>query len=425
MGQQSFEELHHDIQNFDDYFDYAAFSGAPMNDGGISSTAPMISIAHAASSSGDSSVPRSMRAEDIFLQSSDETRLQGLSTQLNNNDGSEAMEGVFSHFGSSFHTSWDSEMSGHSFLSYMDWETSPNYNFDQELSVGNLDSNKDSRIADMTSSLDHPRSTGFSNHRSWIAEERSAPVNPPRDFLGQECMAQGVALDSSIEAQDVPRNVEILPSAEQINMGAFQISNIPAPVTGSQFPVVLGTCPDSFGELRPSPGQGFHGPNFNTDLYRNHPNTALLGQNYSWSSNDADPLATCCNETSLIRMKEFVQTPQAGYGFSKRDKNRIGSSAVPQSGCSRLRKNLPILPAPAQSSPREAHHVKSLMVLQTVSGPKEALPSRSDRRKLTANEKKNAREVRGHSCIVCVMKNQRVIVFLYWSRNSPSDRSIV
>jgi hypothetical protein len=360
-----------------------------------------------------------MRAEDIFLQSSDETRLQGLSTQLNNNDGSEVMEGVFSHFGSSFRTSWDSEMPGHSFLSYMELETSPNYNFDQDLSVGNLHSNKDSRIADMTSSLDHPRPTEFSHHRSWIAEERSAPVNPPRDFLGQESMTQGVALDSLIEAQYEPRNVEILPSAGQINMGAFQITNAPAPVTGSQFPMVLGTYPDSFGELRPNPGQGFHGTNFNADLYRNHPNTALLGQNYSWSSNGADPVATCYNETSLIRMKEFVQTPQASYGFSGRDKNRIGSSAVPQSGCSRLRKNLPILPAPAKSSPREAHHAKSLTVLQTVFGPQEALPSRSDRRKLTANGKKNAREVRGHSCIVCVMKNQRVIVFLYWSRNNP------
>jgi hypothetical protein len=420
MGSKSPEELPHGLQNFDDYFNYAAFFRASMDDGGTSSTAPIISIAHAASFSEDFSLPRSTPADDIFLQSNDETRVQGLSTQLNNNDGSEVMEGVSSHFGSYFHTSWGSEMPGHSFPSYMNWETSPNYNLDQDWSVGDLHSNEDSRIADMTSRLDHPRPTEFSHHRSCIAQERSVPVNPPLNFPSQEGMAQGLVLDYLIEAQDVPRNLGILPSIGQRSVGAFQNPNIPATVvTDSQFPVALGTCPDFFRELPPNPGRGFHGPNFTANLYPNHPNTALLGQNFSGSSNDADPLATCCDETSLTRKKEFVQTPRAGYRFSGRSKKRIGSSALPKSGYSRLRKNQLILPARAKSSLRETHHAKSLTQLQTVFGPQEALPSRSDRRKLTANGKKNAREVRGHSCIVCVMKNKRVIVFLYRSRNNP------
>jgi hypothetical protein len=411
MGPQPFEELHHDLQNFDDYFDHAGFFGVPIDDGGTS-FAPAISIAHEVNSSGDFSLPMSTPAGDIFVQPIDETRVQGLSTHLNTNDGSEVTEGVFSHFGSSFHTSCESEISGHSFLSYMNWDTSPNHNVDQNWPAGNFHSNKDSRIADMASGLDHSRPTEFS---SWIAEERSAPVNPPMDFLGREGMANGRVLNSLIEAQDVPRNVEILPSIGQ-NMGAFQTHEIPAPVTVSQFPVALATCLNFFGELPPNPGQVSHGPNFNANLYPNHPNTDAVGQHYLSSSNS---VAICCDETSLTRMKKVVQDPQGGYGFSGRGKKRIGSSAVPKSGDSRL-KNPRILPAaPAMSTPRESHHAKSSTQLQTVFGPKEALQSRSDRRKLTANGKKNAREVRGHSCIVCVMKNQRVILFLYPSPSYP------
>jgi hypothetical protein len=119
-----------------------------------------------------------------------------------------------------------------------------------------------------------------------------------------------------------------------------------------------------------------------------------------------------------LSTSQLVPTLPPSFGISERSENGPGSTAVSNSGHSGRRKNLPIQAATSKSQPATPHTSTGLAHQQHDYGPQEAWPRRSDRRKLTPEEKENARKVRKkRACVMCMMKKGKVIV-LPNSRNS-------
>jgi hypothetical protein len=377
MASESSGYLPDDLDNFDNYFDYSSFFNTPMGDG-ASSTASALSTAHAASSPGGLSVSMLTPGEDIFMQPNNHPQAQCNQEQINTDDGLEAMEGVLYNLG-------NSDILGDGFLSNYDWNHSaqlPNYTFNRYWPASSLHSNNVPRLQDMTCDLDHSVPNDFSNHTSRIAD------------------------DPLLGAQNVPQHMTTSLSIAPRTMSAFAATNICHQDINSHYPTARDTCNGLFEELPFNFGQSPNRPTPNVNLSASTPNATLPGKGYLSPSSS---VATFCHENSPSSTK----TLESGSSLSEVCGNGVSNTAA-HPVYSRLRKNLPILPVPAKLYPRAPPTSKDLARLKPVYGPQEARPRRNYRRKLTEKGKENFRQVRKNgSCIVCMMKNQKVIVFLH------------
>jgi hypothetical protein len=193
-------------------------------------------------------------------------------------------------------------------------------------------------------------------------------------------------------------------------MGAFAGPNVCHQEMNSHYLTAPDTYNDLFEDLPFSSGQDSHRPTPSVNFSSSTPNASLPGKGYLSPSSS---VATFCHENSPSSTK----TLGSSSGFSE-----AGGNAAADSVHSTLRKNLPILPAPAKSYPRAPPTSKDFPHLKPVYGPQEARKGRNYRRKLTEKEKENFKEVRKNgSCIMCKLKKQKVIVFLHPNNSVLAD----
>jgi hypothetical protein len=417
MGPESSNDPDNDPDLFKNSFNYSNYSssfGAPMDDG-VDSTELEFFAAHATSALGSSAVTRSTSAEDILPRSNNHPQAEGQQCDINDIDGSEAMEGLPNNLGSSFLSPNNSDRLGHGSLSNNDWDPwaqQHNYTFNQVGPASSHHNNNDSGLLDMACGFDPSLLIDFSNQTSYTADGPFAQVSqtPVYYSLAQETTAQRHFFTPRIEDQNVPRNVATCPSIATIGMSAIETPDISSQEVNSQYSKTLDTYLDHPEEaslnFRPCP----NGRIANTDLDGNRTKATPFGTNCLWPS---IPVAASCYQKCSFNTNQLVQTPQSCPGYTKMNDNDFGSTVVTNTVRSNGRRNPPILPAPAKSHPKAPHISKSLARSQHVYGPQKPLLKHSDRRKLTDKEKENAREVRENgSCVMCAIKNRKVIVAL-------------
>jgi hypothetical protein len=425
MAPESSNDPDNDFVLFENPFNYSDYSssfGAPMDDG-VDTTELAFFTAHATSSMGSSAVT-STPAEDILQQSNNHPQVQGHQRVLNDVDGPEAMGGLSHNSGSSFLSLNNFNRLGHGSLSNNDWDPwaqQHNYTFNQVGTASSHHNNNISGPLDMACGFDQSLLNDFSNQVSRTADGPFAQVSqtPVYYSLAQETIAQRHFFTPRIEDRNVPRHMATYPSIATTGMSAIEAPNISSQEKNSQSSKTLDTYPNRPEEaplnFRPCP----HGPIPNTDLDGNRTNATPSGTNCVWPS---IPVAVSCYQNCSSNTNQLVQTPQSCPGYTKTNENGFGSTVVTNPVRSNSRRNPPILPAPAKLNPNAPHISKNLARSQHVYGPQKPLLKRSDRRKLTDKEKENAREVRENgSCVMCAIKNRKVIVALDSSSSILAD----
>jgi hypothetical protein len=397
-----------DFDLFENSFNYSSYSSSfgPPTDDGVDSTELAFFTAHATSSLGSSAVTTST-AEHILQQSNNNSQAQGHQWDLNDIDVSEAMEGFSYNLSSSFLSPNNSDRLGHNTLNNNDWNPWPqqhNYTFNQGGPASSHHGNNISGCLDMTSSFDQFLLNDFSNQMPWTANGPFVQVSqtPVYYSLAQETTDQRHFFNPRIEDQNVPRHMVTYPSIATAGLSAIETPKISSQEKNSQYSKSLDTYLDHPEEVplnfRPRP----HGPIANTDLDGNR--------------------AASCYQNCSSNTNQLVRTLQSCPDYTKMNENSFGSTVVTNTVRSNRKSNPPILPTPAKLNPKAPHISKSLARSQNVYGPQKPLLKCSDRRKLTDKEKENAREVRENgSCVMCAIKNRKVIVALDSSSSILAD----
>jgi hypothetical protein len=213
-----------------------------------------------------------------------------------------------------------------------------------------------------------------------------------------------------MEDQNVPRLVATSSCIASRNMHAIEPLNISPQDINSQYPQAL----DASLELLEAPLLSVTlaplKPTADADSYTNLPNATPAVQNIIWSSN---PGVTSRHENSSSSTAQLMPALHTGSVFASVSEDRSDNTKETNLGHPKLQRHRSILPAPEKSYLRKRHASIGLANLQPVHAHQETQPRRSDKRKLTEQEKDNAREVRqkGGSCLPCVWKKCKVIEF--------------
>jgi hypothetical protein len=394
-------DLYNDVDFFDSSFNHSSGFNSSTHDG-FGSAESAFSNPYTSSSLGHSA-PMPSQAEDMVGWSNSHLQLQDHQEHLGDGDVSEEMEGI----------SYDLNISNSSlnpprdsFLPYNNWNPSAehgNYTLNPVWPAGSHHNNNISQPQQVTYGLENSISNEFSNQVPWNAEDRFVPVSQfPVYSFGQEAIVQRQILTPLIEDQNVPRFTITYPNLVPRNVNPIEFPNISAQEKTPQYPKPLNICEPSSLDVRP----GLLRPVANADLSANYPNTAPPVRDILWPS---DPIVTSSYENSPSTTAQLMPTLHSSSEFSEMSENRSVITSVTNPVHSRRRKNMPIRQAPAKMYPGTLHVSTSMTRREQVYGPQEAQPKHSDRRGLTKQEKKNAKEVREiGACVVCAMKKLKV-----------------
>jgi hypothetical protein len=397
-----------EIPNCSDIFiDYSGGSDGPMDEA-VASTESRLSTSHATSFLGSSAIQRSTLADDIFMR-----QAHGHQGQLND-DGSQTIDRNLHYPGSSFYPPSNTELLGDGLPSNFEWDPSAqpdNYTFNQSWPASGHYSNNVSGLQGMASGLDPFMPNDFSNLAPLTVDHPFVPVSQnPMYYPSQDAFTPRRAFTPLIEDQNVLWNWPTYPSIATRAISANEAPNMSPQEINSVYP----NAPNAFLDLLQGPslnfGPGPHGLTNNANLANMSPPTSN-----PWPSNPVAPsgFEICPSSTS-----QLVPTLPQSSGISETSENGSGRTAVTSLGYSRRRKILPIQAATSKPQPATPHTSKSLAHQQHDYGPREARPRCSDRRKLTPEEKENARKVREKcACLPCLMKKLKVIM-LPNSKNS-------
>jgi hypothetical protein len=375
-------------------FNYPSGFNARTEDS-VGSMGLTLSTPQTGSSPEDSSVPWSTPAEEILRRSNDHLRPHVHYEPLDDGDISMAVEGISYN------------------LDVYDWYPSAhqdNYTLNEAWPASSLHDNSVTELQDGMFSLEYSMANPFSDRMVWNVDDLAVPMSTTPAYFGGESVVQGQLFTPSIKDQNVPSLMVTEPGMASGNMNIIESHNISFQEMDLLDPHALNS---NFGLLEaPSLNAGprIIEPIASVDRYNNCVNATPPVQDVVWSSN----LVATSGNGSLPLSTAQLPTSHSTSSAAEMSENLLGRTTVTTKPMPiRMRqKNVSILPAPAKANRGTSHASNGLGHHQQICSPKDAQPRRSDRRRLTAQERKNAKRVRQiGSCVPCALNKRRVTMF--------------